>query len=114
MTLRFCLGVAYTALFLWGTAAWAAPGTAPNADKEDAFLDWASQKPQVAEMSVQAPGVVWVVLKPEAYKSGDAVTKLARELACGYDRIVKAKGSTVTIWPETGTAGAFAAKEQCK
>jgi hypothetical protein len=114
MTLRLSLLAACGTLLLWGAGAWAAPAAAPNADKEDAFLDWASQKPQVAEMSVQAPGVVWVVLKPEAYKSADGVTKLARELACGYDRIVKAKGSTVTIWPETGTAGTFAAKEQCK
>ena len=92
----------------------AAPAKPQNVDKEDAFLDWAAEKPLVAEMSVQEPGVVWVALKPEGYKSPDNVRKLARELACGYDKIVKFKGAVVTIWPETGTGGSFVAREQCK
>src|SRR5688500_172430 len=85
--------------------AWAAPAKPQNVDKDDAFLDWAADKPLVAEMSVQEPGVVWVALKPEAYRSPDNVRKLARELACGYDKIVKFKGATVTVWPETGAGG---------
>lgn len=94
--------------------AWAAPAKPQNVDKEDAFLDWAAEKPLIAEMSVQEPGVVWVALKPEGYRSPDGVRKLARDLACGYDKIVKFKGATVTIWPETGTGGAYVAREQCK
>ncbi|MGE0095964.1 MAG: hypothetical protein AB7M05_02955 [Alphaproteobacteria bacterium] len=101
-------------LMLFAASVSAAPAKPQNVDKEDAFLDWAAEKPLVAEMSVQEPGVVWVALKPEGYKSPDNVRKLARELACGYDKIVKFKGSTVTIWPETGTGGAFVAREQCK
>ncbi len=103
-----------TVLMLSAAGVWAAPAKPQNVEKEDAFLDWASERPLVAEMSVQEPGVVWVALKPEGYKSPDNVRKLARELACGYDKIVKFKGATVTIWPETGTSGAFVAREQCK
>ena len=105
---------ASAALMLAAGPVLAAPAQPQNVDKEDAFLDWASEKPMVAEMSVQEPGVVWVALKPEGYKPPNDVRKLARELACGYDKIVKFKGSTVTIWPETGTGGAFVAREQCK
>ncbi len=105
---------ASAALILSVAGAWAAPAKPQNVDREDAFLDWAAEKPLVAEMSVQEPGVVWVALKPEGYRSPDNVRKLARELACGYDKIVKFKGSTVTIWPETGTGGSFVAREQCK
>lgn len=102
------------ALALSAGLALAAPAKPQNVDKEDAFLDWAAEKPLVAEMSVQEPGIVWVALKPEGYKSPDNVRKLARELACGYDKIVKFKGATVTVWPETGTGGVFVAREQCK
>ena len=111
------IGIRAGLMMAWlASAAWAAPAKAPPQDvaKEDAFLDWAAEKPGVAEMSVQEPGTVWVALKPEAYKSLDSVRKLARELACGYDRIVKFKGATVTIWPETGTAGQYVAREQCE
>jgi hypothetical protein len=105
---------ACAALMLIAGPVRAAPAKPQNVDKEDAFLDWAAEKPLVAEMSVQEPGVVWVALKPEAYKSPDNVRKLARELACGYDRIVTFKGATVTIWPETGTGDTFVARERCK
>ncbi|MHB1218752.1 MAG: hypothetical protein ACYC1L_11200 [Alphaproteobacteria bacterium] len=114
MMIRMRMVAACAAAMLTFADAWAAPAKLQNIDKEDAFLDWAAEKPVVAEMSVQEPGVVWVALKPEAYKSPDNVRKLARELACGYDRIVKFKGAVVTVWPETGTGGSFVAREQCK
>ena len=115
MMIRMRMVAAFAAVIPMLTAgAWAAPAKPQNVDKEDTFLDWAAEKPLVAEMSVQEPGVVWVALKSEAYKSPDNVRKLARELACGYDKIVKFKGAVVTIWPETGTGGAFVAREQCK
>lgn len=112
--IRTRMAAACAAAMLTLAGAWAAPAKPQNVDKEDAFLDWAAEKPLVAEMSVQEPGVVWVALKSEAYKSPDNVRKLARELACGYDKIVKFKGAVVTIWPETGAGDKFVAREQCK
>lgn len=114
MTVRTRLAAACAAAVLTFAGAFAAFAKPQNVDKEDAFLDWAAEKPLVAEMSVREPGAVWVALKPEAYRSPDNVRKLARELACGYDKIVKFKGAVVTIWPETGAGGAFVAREQCK
>ena len=63
---------------------------------------------------MEGPGTVWVALQPESYKSANAVRKLARELACGYDRIVGHKGAVVTVWPETGVGEKWVAREKCK
>lgn len=81
-------------------------------EAENAFLEWASERGDLSEVSVEADDRISIVLG-----EGVAVTRadeIARDVACAWRELLSPKVAvTTTVWPETGTAAGWLTQTRC-
>lgn len=81
-------------------------------DAENAFLEWASERGDLAEVSVEADDRISMVL-------GDGVAAeradvIAREVACAWRELLDPKVDvTATVWPESGPGAGWLTQTRC-
>ena len=83
-------------------------------DEENAFLDWAAERGDLEEISVDGDGRISVVLHAEQGDDVAVAAAIAREVGCGYrEQLAYEPVVTVTVWPEAGPAEGWVAQASC-
>jgi len=83
-------------------------------DAENAFLDWAAERGDLEEISVDGDGRISVVLITELKGDAEAAAAIARDVGCGYrEQLALEAPVTVTVWPEGGPAEGWVAQASC-
>ena len=81
-------------------------------DEENAFIDWAAARGDLAEISIDATRRLSIVLAEPAGKS--AAAAIAREIGCTWrERMELDEKVTVTVWPKTGPLQGWVAQATC-
>ena len=81
-------------------------------DVENAFLEWASERGDLAELSVDADNRLSMVLDPGLAESH--APRVAREVACHYrTQLSLDKKVVATVWPETGIQNGWVTQVSC-
>ncbi len=81
-------------------------------DAENSFLEWASERGDLSEVSVDADDRISIVLGDGvAVARADAI---AREVACAWRDLLDPKVAvTATVWPDTGTGAGWLTQTRC-
>lgn len=81
-------------------------------DKENAFLEWASERGDLSEVSVEADDRISIVLGPDV--AVDSAETIAGEVACAWRDLLEPKVTvTATVWPADGSGGAWINQTSC-
>lgn len=81
---------------------------------ENAFLDWAAERGDLAEISVESTGRISMVLAEGRSHDTEAIEAIAREVGCAYrERAEHAGRVTVTVWPADGPANGWLLQATC-
>lgn len=81
-------------------------------DKENAFIDWAAARGDLAEISVDDVVRLSIVLAESAGET--AAAAIAREVGCSWrERIEVEETVTVTVWPKTGPLEGWIVQATC-
>jgi len=79
---------------------------------ENAFLEWASERGDLSEVSVEADDRISIVLG-----DGVAVARaeaIARDVACAWRELLDPKVAvTATVWPDTGPGAGWLTQTRC-
>lgn len=81
-------------------------------EAENDFLEWASERGDLSEVSVEADDRISIVLAPDvAEAQADAI---ARDVACAWRDLLDPKVAvTATVWPDTGTGDGWLSQTSC-
>ena len=81
-------------------------------EAENAFLEWASERGDLSEVSVEADDRISIVLGDGvAAERADAI---AREVACAWRELLDPKVDvTATVWPESGPDAGWLTQMRC-
>ncbi|MDA1132889.1 MAG: SH3 domain-containing protein [Proteobacteria bacterium] len=81
-------------------------------DEENAFVDWAIDRGDLSELSIESTERLSVVLSAETVPARAAL--VAYEVGCAYREQLKINGPvTVTVWSEKGAAAGWLAQITC-
>jgi SH3-like domain-containing protein len=81
-------------------------------DAENAFLEWASERGDLAEVSVEADAQISMVLDAGIADARAAI--IAREVACEWrERLAVETPVIATVWPAEGPTSGWIARVSC-
>ena len=81
-------------------------------DEENAFIDWAAARGDLAEISVDSSRRLSIVLVEPSDKA--SATAIAREIGCTWrERMQLDETVTVTVWPQSGPLEGWVAQATC-
>lgn len=81
-------------------------------EAENAFLEWASERGDLAEVSVDADDRISIVLG--AGVAEGRAGEIARAIACAWRDLLDPKvGVTATVWPESGPGAGWLTQARC-
>lgn len=81
-------------------------------EAENDFLEWASQRGDLSEVSIEVDDRISIILGPGvAAERADAI---ARDVACTWRELLDPKVDvTATVWPDTGTGAGWVTQTRC-
>jgi hypothetical protein len=81
-------------------------------DEENAFIDWAASRGDLAEISIDSTRRLSIVLSKPASES--AAAAIARDIGCSWrERMDLDEPVTVTVWPASGPLEGWVAQATC-
>jgi len=81
-------------------------------DRENEFLEWASERGDLSEVSVEADDRISIVLSPDIVV--DRAGAIAREVACAWRDLFDPKRDvTATVWPSKGPNEGWLNQTRC-
>ncbi len=81
---------------------------------ENAFLEWAAERGDLQEISVDGAGKLSVILVTAIYEEPGRIKEIARQIACAYRTRLKMEATTlVTVWSEHGPAAGWVMQARC-
>ncbi|MGB0570453.1 MAG: SH3 domain-containing protein [Alphaproteobacteria bacterium] len=81
-------------------------------EAENNFLEWASQRGDLSEVSVEADDRISIVLGPGVAVEGAGA--IARDVACTWRDLLDPKVAvTAVVWPDTGTGAGWLTQTRC-
>lgn len=81
-------------------------------DAENAFVDWAIERGDLSELSIESTQRLSLVLADETDK--EKAAEIASEVGCAYRKQLKiAEPVTVTVWSAKGAAAGWIAQQTC-
>lgn len=81
-------------------------------EAENAFLEWASERGDLSEVSVEADDRISMVLGDDV--AAERADGIAREVACAWRELLDPKVDvTATVWPEAGPGAGWLTQTRC-
>jgi len=81
-------------------------------EAENAFLEWASERGDLSEVSVEADDRISIVLGDGV--AVDQADAIARDVACAWRDLLSPKiAVTATVWPDTGPGAGWLTQTRC-
>ena len=81
-------------------------------EAENDFLEWASERGDLSEVSVEADDRISIVLGDGV--AVDRADAIARDVACAWRDLLDPKVAvTATVWPDTGTGAGWLIQTRC-
>ena len=81
-------------------------------EAENAFLEWASGRGDLSEVSVEADDRISIVLGDDV--AVERADEIARDVACAWRDLLDPKVAvTATVWPDTGPGEGWLTQTRC-
>lgn len=81
-------------------------------EAENDFLEWASERGDLSEVSVEADDRISIVLGSDV--DAERADAIARDVACAWRDLLDPKVAvTATVWPDTGTGDGWLTQTRC-